>query len=211
MMAEVSRLSGIPMEKMGPDMTPEMEMQVAPMMAEAILKIEEARRTPDPEQAKIEAARIANEGRLETARVVGESRVAATQVASDGRMALADMQHRHDREIEKLKADHALELQESKNAWQQGCSSPGWRRGRCGRAGPRGNLRMSVQMLNAPLEAMVCRAMIAAMQHDLHKAEQDLLTTLLPQERYFQAFAKVNTLRDVVARLEKVYVANFET
>jgi phosphopantetheinyl transferase len=70
---------------------------------------------------------------------------------------------------------------------------------------------MSIQMLNAPVEAKVCRLMIATMQQDLHKAEQDLLATLLPQERYFQAFARVNTLREAVARLEKVYVANFET
>lgn len=105
MMVEAAAMLGIDMKQIGPEMAPEMEAQLAPALAAAVVQLEEMRRKPDPEEA-----------RIQTARVVGESRVEATRVAAEGRLALAEIQARHTREIEDLKAKHAKDLQDIKDA-----------------------------------------------------------------------------------------------
>jgi hypothetical protein len=105
LMVEAAGMIGISLDKIGPDMAPEIEAQLAPMLAQAVMQIEAARRPPDPEEA-----------RIETARVVGQSRIEATRVAAEGRLALADMQARHQQELEDLKAKHAKDLQDIKDS-----------------------------------------------------------------------------------------------
>lgn len=104
LMVEAAGMIGIDMSQIGPDMPPEVEAQLAPMLAIAVQQIEAARRPPDPEEA-----------RIQTARVVGESRIEATRVAAEGRLQLADMQARHAKEMEDLKAKHAKDLQDIKD------------------------------------------------------------------------------------------------
>ncbi len=105
LMVEAAGMAGIDMAQIGPEMPPEIEAQLAPVLAQAVQQIEAMRRPPDPEEA-----------RIQTARVVGESRIEATRVAAEGRLALAQAQGQHDKEMQDLKAKHAKELQDIKDA-----------------------------------------------------------------------------------------------
>jgi hypothetical protein len=105
MMVEAAAMLGIDMAQIGPDMAPEVEAQLAPALAAAVVQLEEMRRQPDPEEA-----------RIQTARVVGESRIEATRVAAEGRLALANLQNAHERQMADVKAKYDQILQDIKDA-----------------------------------------------------------------------------------------------
>lgn len=105
MMVEAAGMLGLDLNQIGPDMPPEMEAQLAPALAQAVMQLEEARRPPEAEDS-----------RLQVAQINAQSRIEATRVASEGKLQLADLEARHEKEMADLKAKHAEMLQDIKDA-----------------------------------------------------------------------------------------------
>jgi hypothetical protein len=84
--AMVSAQTGVPLEEMGPETPPEVEQEIAPMLAEAIAAFEEQNRPP--EQGGGEA---------------------------DAKLMLQQMKQEHEVQMAELKKQHAMELQRAKD------------------------------------------------------------------------------------------------
>jgi hypothetical protein len=111
-LVEVAGRLGIPLEQMGPNMPPEVEAQIAPMMAQALLDLEKMRTPPDPklsaEQVKAEAA--------ERRELIKEQATTMRETAKiDAKLAETALRQEHERQMAELKAAHARELQEVKD------------------------------------------------------------------------------------------------
>jgi hypothetical protein len=104
LMVEVSSRIGVPLEQMGPEMPPEMELQLAPLIAQAVAAIEAERRPPNPDDGKLAVEQVRREGAKEREIIKGQAVLTKTQITA-----------RQAREIELLRQRHAVELQEDKD------------------------------------------------------------------------------------------------
>jgi len=96
MVAEVAAMAGVPVEQMGPDMPPEVEAQIAPLLAEAIIELEAQRNPPEEVGA-------------------GEDKAQVEMMKQTGAAQRDEMKLRHDREMADLKHAQAIELQREKD------------------------------------------------------------------------------------------------
>jgi hypothetical protein len=94
MMAKVAAQMGIPVEQFEQGIPPEMEAQIAPMIAQAIQQIE-ADRAPDDGQE--------------------ESKIALEQVKGQNAAGLETMKQRHAREMQEMKHRQTIELQKQRD------------------------------------------------------------------------------------------------
>jgi hypothetical protein len=89
----VATRTGIPIEQFGEAMPPEMEAQVAPMIAEAIIELEAERRPPEQQDTSLQVA----------------------QVREQGQTTREALKQQHAAELQAMKQRHELELQEKKD------------------------------------------------------------------------------------------------
>ena len=68
---------------------------------------------------------------------------------------------------------------------------------------------MSVALLNPPLEAAVCREMIAHARSRMAVTENRLLGTVLERDLYLKTIAAHMELRALIEDLEQVYRTHF--
>lgn len=98
LLVEVARRAGIPPQQFEQGIPPELEGQLAPIIAEAMMAIE---------QERAAASGDGNEG---------QEKVAIEQVKHQGRMTELSMKQRHENQMAELKRRHELELQGRKDA-----------------------------------------------------------------------------------------------
>lgn len=104
MLVEAASIAGIPIEQLGPQMSPEVEAQIAPALAQAVMQIEEMRRPPDGagEKAAVEQIKSQAAERREL-------------IKSETKLTESDMKRRHERELAELKHQQQMELQGRKD------------------------------------------------------------------------------------------------
>ena len=131
MMVEVSSMTGIPLEQMGPDVPPEIESQMAPMIAKAIMQLEEMRRPPEQGDSRVEIERMKLEGaeRREQMKLGGKQAEVQAKQSYDAQLKMVEQQHsmqmedmkgRHAALIQKMKDDASMdrEIEDNAMAWK---------------------------------------------------------------------------------------------
>lgn len=112
LMVEVSGITGIPMDQLGPNMPPEVEAQIAPVIAQAMAQIEAMRTPPDP-ATSVEEIKQAGALQREQLKVEAQNRREAEK--GETRLVETAMKARHDKEMEDMKQRHQRELQRQKD------------------------------------------------------------------------------------------------
>lgn len=112
-LVDVATRLNLPLEAMGPDMPPDIEAQLAPAIATAMAELEALRVPPDP-AASIE--QIKQQGAERRELIKAQSQAARDQAAQDGKMVETLLRQEHDREMAEIKARHAREIQDIKDA-----------------------------------------------------------------------------------------------
>lgn len=104
MLVEATSRVGISPDQLGPDIPPQLEAQIAPLLAQAIVQIEQERRPPDGGGEKLAVQEMKERGATER-----------EMLKSQARMTEAELKLRHDRENAERKHQQAVEIQELKD------------------------------------------------------------------------------------------------
>lgn len=120
LMVEVAAITGIPVEQLGPNMPPEMEAQIAPAIAQAVMQIEEMRRPPDREDAKYKIEQLKQTGSTQREMLKMQGRQSEEQMQLQHEREMEAMRRRHERELQQAKDDAAMdrEVEDSEMAWR---------------------------------------------------------------------------------------------
>lgn len=111
LLVEATSIAGIPLEQIGPNMSPEVEAQLAPAIAQAVMQLEEIRRPPEPGGDKVatESIKAAAASERENIKLTGK------QLELSHKERQEEMKRRHEREMAELQHQHDLELQGRKD------------------------------------------------------------------------------------------------
>lgn len=110
MMVEVSQMTGIPLEQMGPDVPPEMEAQMAPLVAKAVMQLEETRRPPEQVDNKLQIEQMKQQGAAEREKLKLGGRQTEAQMKQQFDAQLKEAQRQFDAQNEEAKRQHAIDL-----------------------------------------------------------------------------------------------------
>lgn len=110
-MVEAAAIAGIPLEQIGPQMPPEMEVQLAPAIAQAVMQLEQMRRPPEPGGDKVATESIKAAAASERENI----KAGVKQLELQSKSKDEEMKRRHEREMAELQHQHDLELQGRKD------------------------------------------------------------------------------------------------
>jgi hypothetical protein len=120
LLVQVAAQTGIPVEQFGEAMTPEMETQVAPMVAQAVVAIEAERAATmapaDPNAARVEVEKTKQAGQQTLATMKQAHEAAMRELEHKQAMELQTAKDAAARELQEVKDTAARELQEAKDA-----------------------------------------------------------------------------------------------
>jgi hypothetical protein len=120
LLVQLAAQTGIPVEQFGEAMTPEMETQVAPMVAQAVVAIEAERAATmapaDPNAARVEVEKTKQAGQQTLATMKQAHEAAMRELEHKQAMELQTAKDAAARELQEVKDTAARELQEAKDA-----------------------------------------------------------------------------------------------
>ena len=116
LMVEVASRTGIPVEDLGPDMPPEMEAKIAPVIAEAMQEIEKLRRPPEGQDNKLQIEQIKQQGQTAREQMKLQGKMSETQMKAQQEAELLALKHQHEKELREMQDDASMDREIEDNA-----------------------------------------------------------------------------------------------
>lgn len=116
MMSQAAAMAGVDPAQLGPDMPPELEAQIAPALAQAVMEMEAARQANDGGGERLAVEQVKGQNAMALAQVKGQTDAAIEEMRLAAAREIEAMKQRHAEQMQQMKNEHAAELQEAKDA-----------------------------------------------------------------------------------------------